>query len=133
MISVQIFVKYLLAQNVRIVKSYKLIYSPKQVVGTYFLLWAKRFGLPKQHSNERNLWDIWETFLSTSKYPVVQEVQSFDLSKIRAKPMNNEEQQKSSHRRYHREAMSKTSPLKPFIKRAYYPYKWYLTKKRKNP
>jgi len=30
-----------------IVKSYKLVYSPKPVVETNLLLWAARFGLPK--------------------------------------------------------------------------------------
>jgi len=42
-----------------------------------------------------------------------------------------EEQQKTSLRRYQREAMSNTSPQKPFIKCAYCPYNWHSTKKRK--
>jgi len=47
--------------------------------------------------------------------------------------IENDEQQKSLPLRYQREAMSKTSTLKPFIKRAYCPYNWYSTKKRKTP
>jgi len=47
--------------------------------------------------------------------------------------LQSEEQQKSSPRCYHREAMSNTSPLKPSIKRAYCPYNWYLTKKLRPP
>ena len=35
---------------------------------------------------------------------------------------------KSSPLRYQREAMSNTSPLKPFVKWAYFPYNWYLTR-----
>jgi len=45
----------------------------------------------------------------------------------------NDEQHKSLPHRQQREAMSKTSTLKPFIKRAYCPYNRYLTKKRKTP
>ena len=44
--------------------------------------------------------------------------------------LQGEEQQKSLPRRCQLQAMSNTSPLKPFIKRAYCPYNRYLTKKR---
>jgi len=47
--------------------------------------------------------------------------------------LQSEEQQKSSPHRHQREAMSNTSTLKPFIKRAYCPYNWHLTTKRKTP
>ena len=43
--------------------------------------------------------------------------------------LQGEEQQKCSPRRYHRESMSNTPSLKPFIQRVYCPYNWYLTKK----
>ena len=45
----------------------------------------------------------------------------------------NDEQQNSFPLRYQREAMSKTSTLKPFIKRAYCPYKLALNNETKDP
>ena len=94
------------------VKSVEFLWSPHDKASVQFHEGSWRKEIAKNEQQQRMLQFVLRQLRNNSH-------------------LQSEEQQKSSPLRYQREAMSNTSPLKPFMKRAYCSCNWYLTNKQK--